>query len=53
LVQLTGDDAIERVVRHLIPLQIDIQAAVAIPDPHDLDMLVPVWHLMLFGPVLT
>jgi hypothetical protein len=53
LMQLTGDDAIQGVVAHSIPLQIDIQAPVAIPDPDDLDMLMPVGHLVLLGPVLT
>lgn len=53
LVQLAGDNAIEGIVGHLISLQIDIQAAVSIPDPDDLNMLVAVRHLVLPGPVLT
>jgi hypothetical protein len=53
LMQLTGDDAIQGIVTHFIPLQIDIQAAVAVPDPDDLDVLVPMGHLVLLGSVLT
>jgi hypothetical protein len=53
LMQLAGYDAIQRVVTHFIPFQIDIEAAVAIPDPDDLDMLMPVGHLVLLGPMLT
>jgi len=48
LVQLTGDDAIQRVIPHPVLFQIDVQTSIAIPDPYDLDMLMPMGHLMFF-----
>jgi len=53
LVQLTGNDTVQRIVAHLIAFQIDVEAAVPVPYPYNLNMLMPVWHLMLFGSLFT
>jgi hypothetical protein len=49
LVQLSGNDAIQHILAHPVFFQIDVEASIPIPDPDDLDMLMPVGHQVLFA----
>jgi hypothetical protein len=51
LMELPRDDAIQGIVAHFIPFEIDIETTIPVPYPYDLDMLMPVRHLMLVGPL--
>src|ERR1700761_4131500 len=53
LMELTRDDTIKRIVAHPVAFEIDVETTVPVSYPYDLDMLMPVRHLMLIDPLFT